>query len=128
MAESTVNSDHTMRLGSESILEERFKVHGRPRKRKRLENELVDEEPLCPVRYVRIDPGGEWLADVIVDQSEAMWCNMLEEVKDVVAESEAIEGKTHLTVLFYAILLHYLHFLLITEFSLLKLLSEAITL
>lgn len=104
MAEATINSEHTMRLGSESILEERFKVHGRPRKRKRLENELVDEESMCPVRYVRIDPGGEWLADIVVDQSEAMWCNMLEEVKDVVAESEAIEGRVHLSTLLCAVL------------------------
>ncbi|GMH43148.1 hypothetical protein BSKO_11070 [Bryopsis sp. KO-2023] len=90
--EGTTNSEHTIRLGSESVMEERFKVHGRPRKKRRLDAEIVDEESQCPVKWVRVDPGGEWLANVKIDQNETMWSNMLDEAKDVVAESEAIEG------------------------------------
>lgn len=94
VAESAMTSEHTIRLGSRSVIEEKFKVQGRPRKKRRSEGEVLDEESQSPVKYVRVDPNGEWLAHLVVHQSEAMWCNMLEEIKDVVSESEAIDGDT----------------------------------
>lgn len=98
VAESTMVSEHTIRLGSRSVVEEKFKVQGRPRKKRRLEGDVLDEESQSPVKYVRVDPNGEWLAHVVVHQTESMWCNMLEEIKDVVSESEAIDGETPMRV------------------------------
>ena len=40
----------------------------------------------CPVLWVRLDAGGDWLADMRVLQSESMWAGQLESSKDVAAQ------------------------------------------
>lgn len=82
-----------MRLGLEASKIERFKVHGRQRRRRRADIEVLDDEFQGPLKYVRIDPSAEWLAQMHILQPEAMWSNMLDEAKDVQAEIEAIEGR-----------------------------------
>ncbi|KAG2497200.1 hypothetical protein HYH03_004789 [Edaphochlamys debaryana] len=51
----------------------------------------VDEHRI-PVMYFRVDPAQEWLCDVVVLQSEAMWAAQLRASKDVVAQSLAVQG------------------------------------
>ncbi|GLI61815.1 hypothetical protein VaNZ11_004324, partial [Volvox africanus] len=50
------------------------------------------DEHRIPVQYFRVDPGQEWLCDVVVLQSEAMWVAQLRNSKDVVAQSLAVQG------------------------------------
>ena len=46
-----------------------------------------------PVKWVRINPDHALLGTMRTEQTEEMWSTMLEESKDVVAESEAIHGR-----------------------------------
>ncbi len=43
------------------------------------------------VPWRRLDPGQEWLCDVVVLQSEAQWAAQLRVSKDVVAQSMAVQ-------------------------------------
>lgn len=45
-----------------------------------------------PVQFVRLDPGGAWLAGVTVLQPELAWVAQLERSGDVVAQSLAVTG------------------------------------
>eukprot|EP00803_Ostreobium_quekettii_P006422 evm.model.scf_162EXC.1 EVM.evm.TU.scf_162EXC.1 scf_162EXC:10587-25319(-) len=97
VTESVGTSEHSVRLGLEPHREERIKVQGRQKRRRRADVEDLEDDFLGPVKYMRVDPGGEWLANVRVSQPGSnwiapMWANMLEDAKDVVAEMEAIEG------------------------------------
>lgn len=47
---------------------------------------------MCPVQFVRIDPGMEWLCSTRVMQQERMWLNQLQNTKDVIAQLEAVQG------------------------------------
>ncbi|GLC35499.1 hypothetical protein PLESTM_000331000 [Pleodorina starrii] len=53
---------------------------------------VVSDENRIPVQYFRVDPGQEWLCEVVVLQSEAMWAAQLRNSKDVVAQSMAVQG------------------------------------
>lgn len=43
-----------------------------------------------PVQYVRIDPGGEWLCQVHLEQPLRCWIAQLAHSRDVVAQAEAV--------------------------------------
>lgn len=44
------------------------------------------ENPLQPVQWVRIDPGGEWLCSVWLEQPLRCWVAQLAHSRDVVAQ------------------------------------------
>eukprot|EP00210_Caulerpa_lentillifera_P009509 g9068.t1 len=93
VSESTSIASYTVQLGASAEREARFKLHGRPRKRRRTEAVTTTfTEKSNPVKWVRVNSNNALLANVQTKQTEEMWSTMLEEARDVLAESEAIHG------------------------------------
>lgn len=93
VSESTSIASYTVQLGASTEREARFKLHGRPRKRRRMESAATSlTEKGNPVKWVRVNSNNALLANVQTKQTEEMWSTMLEEARDVLAESEAIHG------------------------------------
>lgn len=53
------------------------------------------------MRYIRVNPNRTLLAVIHTKQTEEMWTRMLEDSKDVLAESEAIHGPSILRGSYY---------------------------
>ena len=50
----------------------------------------------CPVLWVRLDAGGDWLANTSVLQPDSMWAEQLETSKDVAAQVRSGTKGSHL--------------------------------
>uniref|UniRef100_A0A1D2A1I6 Transcription initiation factor TFIID subunit 2 n=2 Tax=Auxenochlorella protothecoides TaxID=3075 RepID=A0A1D2A1I6_AUXPR len=102
--------EHPVHLGAEPWKLAELKVNPdvkkvpgrRGAKRRKVQEEAQDESaallstlegvenPLQPVQWVRIDPGGEWLCSVWLEQPLRCWVAQLAHSRDVVAQAEAV--------------------------------------
>lgn len=108
--ESVAPVEHAVHLGSEGVVLSEIKVNPeiakipgrRGGRRKKLEAEAeaaaaaqrAAEQAAAqlPVQWVRLDPNWEWLASTKMMQPEVMWTNQLNNSKDVITQSEAVQG------------------------------------
>ena len=51
-----------------------------------------DEKEVCPIMFLRVDPDAQWIAKVSFRQPFEMWINLLDTVRDVAAEREAVRA------------------------------------
>ena len=99
----------SIHVGDQGLVLQEFKVQsklGTKKKKKDKDKDGKDgdgdvlmqdpDDPLTnamgPIKYVRVDPEFDWLARVAVVQTEGSWIAQLHDSKDVVAQSQAIEG------------------------------------
>lgn len=100
---------HELVVGDEYLAHQEFKLQGKwggpkrgPRKKKDKQVEEIDEEieeyanldlreeDKTPVRWIVLDPSGEWLADTYVAQPLWMWTAQLERATDIRQQLQAL--------------------------------------